>query len=100
MKSWLPTRVARIDYQGRVLRFRLPIWSLLVHKSEGQAKYCGWGFPELSSTSGDWRFVEQLGSASMFRDDGIGLTVVTQKRTRWLTQMDLIVRPLGDERRR
>ena len=98
MKSWLPTRDARIDYHGRLLHFRLPMWSRLVEKAEGRASYCGWGFPDLSSTSGDWRFVEQLGSAHMFKGDGIALTVVTRKRTRWLTQMDLIVRPLGDER--
>ena len=98
MPSWVPTRNARIHYRGRVLRFRLPIWSVLVDKAEGRASYCGWGAPELSSTSGPWRFVEQLGSAYMFRGEGIALTVATRKRTRWLTQMDLIARPLADER--
>jgi hypothetical protein len=97
MISWLPTRDARVVYEGRLLHFRLPIWTLLVDKEEGRSSYCGLGFPDLSSTSGDWRFVEQLGSAHMFRGYGMALTIVTRQRTRWLTQMDLIVRPLGDE---
>lgn len=88
-----PTRVAEVSREGRTLSFPLPTWSIRTGSGEGRATYLGLFDPRFPASSGGWRHVEQMGSAHTFVGDGATMTLVTRKRTRWLTELHLAVAP-------
>lgn len=89
----LPTRIARIEFGQQKFAFALPIWSVRLGGSMGQAIYVGLGDPRFAATSGGWRYIEQMGAAHLFKREGLRLIVETRKRSRWLTEMRLTIEP-------
>lgn len=88
-----PTRVAKISCQGRVVQFALPIWSVRTRSGEGSSTYLGVGDPTFLDGPAPWREVEQMGAARSFAGEGMKLKVLSRKRTRWLTEMEILVVP-------
>jgi hypothetical protein len=87
---WMrPVRSAEVAFSGRTLVLPLPIWSVRLSGGEGHATYIGAGHPVLSGQMGAFRHVEQLGAAHVLAGEGVRLVVMTQKRTRLLTEMKI-----------
>lgn len=85
------TRVARLDHEGRPLSFRLPAWGLRLADGPRAARFLLPGSPSFGRAPSPWRYVEQMGAAHRLEADGLRLTVVTRRRGRLLTEVELLV---------
>jgi hypothetical protein len=96
--GWLrlqPTRLAHIKYESESFMLPLSLWCILLEESERHTTYLGIGEPRFESLAPPWFYIEQMGSAHLLSyDQHFRLTLVTQKRSRWLTQIDLTIEPM------
>jgi len=94
--AWLrPTRTAEIASSGRTLVLPLPTWSVRLSGGEGSARYLSVGDPVFAGRLGAFTHVEQMGSGHLLTGESVRLILVTQKRTRLFTEVEIRVEPPG-----
>jgi hypothetical protein len=88
-----PSRAVTLHGAGRDVTVPLPFWGIRLSSGSRSARFLALGDPDLGRRLGELVETDQMGSNHVFEADGVRLDIITSKRTRWLTQLDLELSP-------